>query len=435
MIKIPLATLRLEKITPKPGVYFFLDGRNRPLYIGKAANLRARLRSYFGGNQSEKISRLLSESKTLEVRPLESEIEAILKEAEFIRKIRPKYNVLLRDDKNYFFVAITREKLPRIFVTHQPRQIANAEFIGPFVNGRTLRHVLKLVREYFPYCTCRQPHSRLCLEAQLGNCPGYCCRSGSQPSKEDIAHYSANIREIKMLLQGKINPLKTSLRKRIEKAARLRQFELAAEYRRHYEGLEAISRHRGFIETFVLPEPAPDPGIRAMEHLAAELRLKEIPERIEVYDVSMISGANAVGAMTVFIAGKPARSEWRLFGIRKARSTDDPGMIAEVIDRRLKHPEWHLPDALIVDGGVGQLNAAVRAAGKLAKRFSVAAIAKGAGRKNDRLIFTSPTGGLKTLSFKRLSRELARFLAGARNETHRFALSYHRRRRKKQLIG
>jgi len=355
-----------------------------------------------------------------------------LKEAEFIKQIRPKYNVLLRDDKNYFFAAITKEKFPRIFVTHQPRQIKNAEFIGPFVNGRTLRHVLKLIRKYFPYCTCNKLHSRICLQAQLSNCPGYCCRRDSRPSKEELRRYADNIRRIKAILRGRIGSLKTNLKKRVERASRLQNFELAAEYRRHYEGLEAISRHRGFIETFTLTEPPVSVGIRAMEQLAGLMRLKEIPERIEIYDISMISGANAVGAMTAFVAGQPARYEWRLFRIRKAKPTDDPGMMAEVISRRLSHPEWRLPDVIIVDGGISQLNAARYASRKFAKRIALAAIAKGAVRKNDRLIFGKPA---KVISFKRLPPELAQFLAGARDETHRFAVSYHRRRRKIQLVG
>lgn len=426
--------VRLDNLPQKPGVYFFIDRKRQLLYIGKAANLRARLRSYFTGTRSEKTLRLLRESKMIKVEPLESEIAAILEEARWIKRVRPKYNILLRDDKNYFFVGITNPPaggFPRIFVTHQPKAQRETDYIGPFVNGRTLRKVLQMIRHYFPYCTCKKPHARICLSAQLGNCPGYCCRQEVGPSGKvqppKIKHYQETIAHIRRILQGKTAPLKNELKRKIEVASRAQEFELAADYRRQYEGLEEITKHRGFIEAFAVPGYQ-EKEENALSELAALIDLAEPPEKIEMYDVSMISGTNAVGAMTVFVDGKADKTQWRLFKIRRAAPTNDPQMLAEVITRRLSHPEWKFPDLILVDGGISQLNASR----KEAKSVPVAAISKGEKRKNDRLLYGRPP---KSKSFKALPPSLAKFLTKIRNETHRYAISYHRKRRKMQLLS
>src|SRR3990167_7475463 len=163
-----------RKIPQLPGVYFFKDNRGKTLYIGKATNLRARLRFYFAENQTSlKVKTLISESKTLDWETLGSETEALIREAELIKKHLPKYNVLMRDDKQYFYVGFTKEKFPKIFITHQKNKSAN--YLGPFTEGGVLRSALKTLRRAFPYCTCKKPHRRPCLNARIGRCLGYCC--------------------------------------------------------------------------------------------------------------------------------------------------------------------------------------------------------------------------------------------------------------------
>jgi len=165
-----------KKIAGLAGVYIFRKG-SEPLYIGKAANLKKRLASYFqkGSAQPIKIRQMLEEATRLQIIKTDSEVEALIKEAELIKRYRPKYNALMRDDKTYFFVGVTREAFPKIFVTHQPVPKVRARYLGPFTSGTAVQGTLKLLRRVFPYCTCKRPHKRPCLNAELGRCLGYCC--------------------------------------------------------------------------------------------------------------------------------------------------------------------------------------------------------------------------------------------------------------------
>src|SRR3989344_4273173 len=195
---------RPKNIPTNPGVYIFRRGK-MPLYVGKAANIRKRLVSYFRQrtSHSPKIQRMLREATHIAFEKTTSEVEALIREAELIKKFHPRYNVLMRDDKNYSFVGITKEPFPRIFVTHQPDKIRNSKlealnklkiqnskyvskfefralnfrYIGPFTSASELHATLKLLRRIFPYCTCRTLHRRPCLNAQIGRCLGYCCLS------------------------------------------------------------------------------------------------------------------------------------------------------------------------------------------------------------------------------------------------------------------
>jgi excinuclease ABC subunit C len=464
------AAFKFERIPFSPGIYFFIGKGGKILYIGKAANLRERLRAYFSYNRSEKIIRLVNEAKKLRVQPLESEIAAILEEAKWIKKIRPKYNILLRDDKNYFFVGFTKEQFPKIFITHQPKigsrkyEVGSRkiEYIGPFVDGRALRKVLKMIRAYFPYCTCRTPHARICLSSQLRLCPGYCCQYHEVPPPREaeprkLSQYQETIAHIRSVLAGGIAPLRHVLKKKIESASAKQEFELAAKYKAGLEGLEKILSHRGFIETFSVPAQE-EPEREALQELAEVLGLALPPSRIEMYDASMISGTNAVGAMVVFLNGKPEKAEWRLFRIKNASPTNDPAMIAETIARRLRHPEWQFPDLILVDGGKAQLAAAQEAimgrhsshypfapssrsaggriaAGQARKgnrvKIAVAGIAKGPSRKNDRLLRPRNYAEMK---FKSMPAKLQKLLTQIRDETHRFAISYHRKSRKGRML-
>lgn len=423
-----LKNLRLEKIPRRTGLYFFVGPKNKILYVGKAANLRERVRSYFAATVSDKVSRLRAEARQLKILPLGSEIEALIEEAAYIKRHRPKYNVLLRDDKNYFFVGFTRERFPRIFVTHQPRQVRNAEFLGPYVSGRALKSTLRLIRRIFPYCTCPKPHARMCLQSQLGLCPGYCCLKSAAPTQKDRRAYAARISRVKKILTGKSAALKRELERELRRAARERRFEDAARIRDELRGLTRILEHRGLLlplETKEAPEPS-----GTLPALQKILGMRGFPGRIECYDASVIAGAYAVGAMTAFENGVPDTSGWRLFRMRRRGIPNDPAQIEEMLSRRLTHREWRLPDLIIVDGGVTQLGAVRNTLRKARLVVPSAAIAKGK-QKNDRLVFGDPP---KLIPVSKLPREVSRLLTRIRNETHRFAISYHRRLRRRTIV-
>src|SRR3989344_5900303 len=167
------------KSAPKePGIYVFYNQKT-PLYIGKASNLRNRLKSYLKVTDL-KTQSLNNEASRLEYIILRSEIEALIEESRLIQELKPKYNVLWMDNKSYHYVAFTREKFPKIFITHKNLKIVNSKLkislVGPFTDNAALRIALKTIRRYFPYCTCLRPHFRDCLNAQIGRCFGYCCK-------------------------------------------------------------------------------------------------------------------------------------------------------------------------------------------------------------------------------------------------------------------
>ncbi len=416
-----LKNLRMNLIPSSPGIYFFLDHKGKILYIGKAANLRKRLSSYFLKEVSEKVFWLKQEAKKLQILPLNSEIEALIKEAAFIKSYRPKYNILFRDDKNYFFVVFSKETFPRIFITHQinrqkNRKLKISEILGPYVDGRALKITLRLIRKIFPYCSCKKPHARTCLQNQLGLCPGYCCKKNSNPTFSQIKLYAKNIRNIKQILAGKSTKLQKELEKNLKRAAEKMQFEEAAKIRDQLKGLSKILEHRGIIQN------------ESKRKIKSILKL---PQRIECYDASVLSAKNAVGAMTVFVNGKAETSGWRLFKMRYQGRPNDPKQIQEMIERRLLHLEWPLPNLIIVDGGIPQLKAAQQAIKKANLKIPVIAIAKGK-KKQERIVQDSPP---IVKSLAEIPEELANTLRRIRDATHRFSINYHRRLRKKELFG
>jgi len=420
---------RADRIPRKPGVYFFLGRNKKVLYIGKAADLRVRLRTYFGSDAPGKTKRLVQESVALRFQPADSEITALLEEARHIKRVQPRYNVLWRDDKNYFFVGITKEKLPRIFITHQPKKTARARFLGPFVSGRSLKNTLKLIRQSFPFCTCKTPHARTCLQAQLGLCPGFCCTAGVLTSRSEDAHYKRAIRTIMCILAGRGAALRNALKKEIEQAARRAEFEHAHELNITLRNLEKVFAHRGIIESFWIGTKARARG-NPIETLEKILGIESL-KRIEMYDASAISGKSAVGAMIVFEGKNPQKAEWRLFRIYQAAPDNDPAMIGELIRRRFAHPEWGYPDLICVDGGIGQFSRARKELQKRGIAIPVAALAKGTDRTREYLLFGAPP---KTIDFAKLPRETALFLRRIQGEAHRFAISYHRKTRRRALF-
>lgn len=426
-----------KNIPSVAGVYIFLKNK-RPVYIGKAANLKKRLASYFRKNQSVKTGQLVKEATNLKWIKAESEIDALIKEAELIKKYRPKYNIVMRDDKNYFYVAITREKFPKIYITHQvgqtskfapsansgasPVKSQTLKFIGPFTNGAALKSTLRLLRRIFPYCTCRMQHKRPCLNYQIGRCLGCCCLT-SYSSSECPAVYKENTKNIIFILRGRKQNIIKNLNARIKNAVKEEKFENAAKLRDQIFGLENIFKHRQYIN-----DPLRHNDISEWKKIKNNLKrlLKTIKNisRVEGYDISNISGKEATGSMVVFINGEPAKNEYRKFRIKTVHQISDVDMMKEVLKRRFKHPEWHAPDFILIDGGKPQLNAARIAFGGSAGNGAI--ITSLAKREEELYIESRP----KPIKLSDLPRKTAFFLQRVRDESHRFAKKYHHELRK-----
>lgn len=428
-----MSILQPKSIPQTSGVYIFRNAKNTPIYIGKAANIKKRLVTYWRGNSSPKVRELLNEATQVDWIEVHSEIDALLKEAELIKAHYPKYNIVLRDDKNYFYVGVAKETYPRVFLTHQAKKDMLQEgtnlrpaYIGPFTSGNALKTTLRLLRGIFPYCTCKELHKRPCLNAEIGRCFGYCCIINLQrePEAARRTEYKRSIQNIIAVLTGRKKKLLRDLKKEMQQASQKQYFEKAAELRNQIFGIENILDH-----AHVINSESAELSRRELQWKKIERNIQTIFNsakpftRAEGYDISNISGTEATGSMVVFITGKPEKSEYRKFRIKTVHQAHDVAMHKEVMRRRLSHKDWPTPDLILIDGGKPQMNGVlpvVRASG--IPGIHVAALAK---REEELYIERR----VAPLPLRNLPQDTALFFQHIRNESHRFAKKYHHKRR------
>ena len=329
---------KISQLPKTSGIYTFLarrrlskDGKKRGkfLYIGKAANIRERVKNHFQSAFAKASARqaafrnnlFIPQTSQVGYIKTSSEIEALILEAKLIKKYQPKYNIAWRDDKNYFYIGITKEPFPRIFITHQKKSKIN--YLGPFINGRKLKQTLKDLRKIYPFRTCKTLPKKPCLWYYLSQCPAPC-----------------------------------------------------------------LFKSR----------------------------------RIEAYDVSNLQGKDATGSMVTFINGKPDKNFYRKFKIKFSNKPNDIAMLKQVLSRRFNHPEWGLPDLILIDGGKAQLNAALSIT-----KIPAMALAK---RRNELYMKNLE----KPILLKTLPREVFNLILQLRDEAHRFARKYHLKLREIDLF-
>lgn len=423
----------IEKLPKKAGVYCF-SSKKEILYIGKANNLRERVKNHFS-QPTFKDSFFLNEVKKIGYIETDSEIEALILEANLIKKIKPKYNVLWRDSKNYFFVGITKEEFPRVFISHQKRlkkeKKVEIEFLGPFVDGKALKQTLKILRKIFPFRSCRKIPKRICLWGQLERCLAPCQiiyeRDTSQILRKKIRKEAKqNIKKlIEVLKKGKKAILK-KLEREMGKLAREKKFEMAAKIRDEIRMIEKIFSHARLFEI----EKEIGDWERAKKILKKILKLKEI-SRIEGFDTSFLFGKWATGSMVTFLNGKPEKNLYRRFKIKFEKKLDDLSMLKEVLKRRFSHSEWGFPQIILIDGGKVQLGAALKVKNEvkeMAKNIKFLALAK---RKNELFL----EGKKKPILLENLPPDVSKLILQIRDEAHRFAISYHKKLREKEILG
>lgn len=435
-------TKKINSAPKGPGVYIFYQD-DKPLYVGKASNLKNRLQSYLR-IADLKTEALHKETTDLELIKLRSNIEALIEESRLIKELKPRYNILWRDDKNYFYAAITKEKFPRIFITHQiltPKpHTPTPDYIGPFTEGNPLKAVLRLLRKKFPYCG-HNSHFRICLDSQINNCPGYCCQRDTNiqmhtndTNNTNIKKYRKNIAKIKNILTGKDKKFIRQLKD---------PYELLV--------LEKIWAHEPYLESSkfkVLSSKslaAGQAGGRAKvkrENQNLETYNLNLITNVECYDNSHLSGKEAVGAMTRWESNVESEkskvdwtaneSMWRKFRIRGNYTEDDPRMMEEIVSRRLNHPEWPYPDLIIIDGGITQFCAATKAFNNLkAKSLKLKAIKIISFAKPNQEVY-----GLKPLPvpITELPEDFQKIIRMAIQNTHNFVIRYHRKVRQRQFL-
>ncbi len=411
-----------------PGIYIFKNGDDKPLYIGKALNLRSRLKSYSKTSDPSanwRIQRMILETKKINFIETDSEIEALILESQYIKKYRPDFNITLRDDKQYGFVGFTQEKFPKVFITHQPAK--NENFIGPFTDIGALKTTLRLLRKIFPYCTCKQTHHNYCLNYHIGKCIGVCCLKHNEHKNKEHKRYLKSIKAIKDILSGK----KSSLIKKLEKEMKIlsdqQEYEQALELQYKIEKLKRVFQNATIIENLKLKNErySDRQDNLALIELQKLLKLKQLPARIEAYDIADIQGKYAVGAMIVFENGKPNKNEYRKFKIYTKNTADDTAMLKEVLTRRFNHPEWTMPDLILIDGGKAQFNTAK----SIIKNIPVIALTKNEEHMGHKIL----TDKTKGILLSKLPTPLKNLLLQINSEAHRFAISYYRKLHRKNL--
>jgi len=404
---------KLFRLPETAGVYCFKD-RKDILYIGKAVNIRNRVKNHFQ-RPTYRDNLFLNQVKDVGYIKTDSEIEALILEAKLIKIRQPKYNVLWRDDKNYFYVEVTRERLPAVSIVHQKNK--KAEHIGPFVEGTALKKTLRILRRAFPYYTAKKHPQKECTWCHLKLCPG------PNPNKKE---YLKNIRKLIKVLKGKSDAVLKELKKEMKTASKSQEYEKAAKVRDQVTYLEKIISHAKVLE------PVEDDTQQDWTDTRRKLQrisgTKKTISRIEAYDISDIQGKEATGSMVVFVDGKPNKSLYRKFKIKIQSKPNDTAMLKEVLKRRLKHEEWPSPDLILIDGGKAQLNIAKSTLLKMRiNGIKVTALAK---RKNELFLENRK----KPVLLKSLPREIFNLILQLRDEAHRFAITYHKKLREKSLL-
>jgi len=541
---------KLARLPAAPGVYLMKGKGGEILYIGKANVLADRVRSYFqkGADLTPKNRLLVSHVTDVETMVTRSELEALILENNLIKRHRPRFNVILRDDKNYPYLRLPiKEAFPRFTIV---RKVQNdgALYYGPYVPAGALRETLRVIRKVFPLATCEieidGKAERPCIEYEIKRCMAPCV--GYQTSKE----YHEIVKQARMFLEGRDTELIEGYRAQMESAAEREDFEEAARIRDRIFKIErtlerqrvaqaelvdqdvvGLARdgaaadiqmlfvrggllvgrkdfHWGQVQDtpdeelarsvieqfynkevlppkqvllpFALPEAdlisrwlserkgekvqvlAPERGTKhhlvqlaeenaaaalkdhlrdeateraAVEELQKLLHLKQAPTRIEGFDISNIQGNQGVASMVVWEAGGAKKSEYRKFRIKTVEGADDFASMREVVLRHysgVKEDQRPLPDLILIDGGIGQLGAAMDALRELGlSRIDIVALAKAKGEKEERVFLP----GRKNPVILRPSSPATHLLQRIRDESHRFAITYHRKLRSRALLS
>jgi len=453
---------KLKSLPTSPGVYIFYaqgvsasGGENNigmVLYVGKATSLKDRVGSYFLNRfettnefestnlrmGSRPIEMFMDQVVDIEVRKTETVLEAYILEQELIKKWQPKFNVDGKDDKSFCYVVITKELFPRIVILRKTEllkfPISNFQFLnksqfpipkfsnelkienlkfkiepgrvfGPYISKKNIEIALKILRKIFPYHSKAQKTEKGCLDFQIGLCPG---PYAGAISKED---YAKNIRGIKMILEGKKKNLIAKMKKEMSAYSEQQEFEKAGKVRNAIFALQHIAD-----VALISDKDAP----------AGRLYRGAGQMRIEGYDISNISGKSSVGSMVVFDNTngemQSNKNQYRKFKIKTVEGANDTASMAEVLSRRFGN-NWPKPDLIILDGGQGHLTAVRRVLKNFHLEIPLLAVAKGPTRKKlDRYAF----GSVPEITDEIIER--------VRDEAHRFAITYHKKLRKKRFM-
>jgi len=422
-----------------PGVYLFKKGK-KILYIGKAASLRDRVGSYFstdlGRSRAPTIVAMVAEADSISYQSTDSVLEALILEANLIKKHQPPANVDAKDNKSWNYVVITKESFPRVLVVRGRELFEDIGFrkskfgftkskyvFGPFPEGGSLKEALKIIRKIFPFrdskcIPCEEQNVRLtksnmnkfvsrscqpCFNRQIGLCPGVCT---GEITKEE---YMQQIKHISQFFSGNFKGLKRELAGDMKQAAANELFEDAARFCQQIHALEHI-RDVALIKD------------ENRYSYGGPLSSLKVNVRIEAFDAAHTSGQETVAVMTVVQSGEPEKAAYRMFKIRSAENSD-VASLKEALSRRLNHAEWPLPRVFVVDGGKAQMNGVRKVLREAGIEIPIVGVVKNQFHKPERLI-----------GDERAIEAYEKDILLANSEAHRFGIAFHRRRRQKNLI-
>lgn len=427
---------KLKQLPKAPGVYFHKDKDGKIIYVGKAAVLNNRVRQYFQKSRSRdpKTEALVAEIVDTDWMVVESELEALFLEAEMIRRYMPRYNILLRDDKSMSYIRIDYDSdYPTVTTTRRPLD-DGARYFGPYLSTLGVRKALKYLRRVFPYAVKRMPNQkRATLYYHLGLDPGL------EEGRTSLEDYRANLRKLMAVIEGKRTNIIKELERDMKRYAKASQFEEAAKVRNQIFALQKLGQQVIFSDKEFM-DISKD---HALTELVDLLSLKGYPRRIEGYDISHMQGTDVVASMVVFTNGVSDKGQYRKFKTKINHNNDFYNM-NETIRRRLSDKnlkQWGKPDLMLIDGGKGQLDAALKARDELghtsipfiglAKREEqiVVSLEKSGVSVNATVLqklggFMSQTDEFALINVPH-STNLVKLLQRIRDESHRFAVSYH----------
>lgn len=409
---------KLQKLPASPGVYFHKNATGEIIYVGKAAVLKNRVRQYFQKSEKDvKTAALVAEIFDTDWIVVDTEMDALFLESEMIKRYKPKWNILLRDDKTVSYVRIDmKSEVPYISFTRNPVD-DGATYIGPFYGKSSVEKAVRMLRRIFPYYI--KPYSgKKTLDTDLGLTPGI------EVGRATPRDYKRNLRKLIRYLEGDREKLLKDLEKTMYTEAAKGNYELAAEARNQWFGLKELQKKIIFSDKEFL-DISSDQALMELKRL---LGLGKPPRRIEGYDISHQSGTNTVASMVVFLNGASARNEYRKFKIRTS-TNDDLRSMTEVISRRLRHTEWEYPDLILLDGGVAQVKAIL----PLVEPHGIPVIGRDKSGNHAKSAEVKIIVGDKIIPLSKSS-HLARLIARIDEEAHRFAITYHSLLKRKNML-
>lgn len=465
-----LLEVKIKSLPHNPGVYRFLDGSGQVIYVGKAKSLANRVGQYFQKNLRDgKTKQLVEHIDNLLTIEVFSELEALILEAELIRKYRPKYNINLKDDKSYLYIIIRKEgEFSKLLTARRNDVLKSDKVFGPFPDSQTAKYIVRAIRRIFPFRDCSlakfakyQKLGSPCLYGHIKLCPAPCV---GQITRED---YQQNIHRIKSFLEGKQTSVVLDLRRKMSYHAKKQEYEYAEEVKKVLRRFDYVQQSfrapREFMENPYLVDDIYETALK--ELLEVLPALEHLPKRIECYDVANISGKNAAVSMVVAVNGRLEKREYKKFRIKLKDTPDDFFMIREALTRRFLHEvredlvSWGLPNLVVVDGGKGQVSVAEDVLSKLGLSTLVVGLAKKEDivvvkelMPNRDLVTTVKSEGqgvaphdLSPSTRQHLdaefielrldrSSEALKLLQRLRDESHRFARVYHHYLRSRESL-